>query len=179
MNVLILYGSLKELSYSRFLAQNTEKVLKDLGATVRIFNPDGLPLLDACDETHDHVCALREAFIWSDAQVWVSPELHSGITAVIKNQLDWIPLTDSPNYTRGKPLALMQVSGGSQSFNTLNAMRIVARSLHMYAVPEQLSIPQAHLAFDDDGKMNDVYSERLKKMLTMFYGFSDWRISQS
>ncbi|WP_244327802.1 arsenical resistance protein ArsH [Roseibium sp. RKSG952] len=170
--VLLLYGSLRERSYSRFLAEEAERLLRWFGAETRIFNPSGLPLPDDADPDHPKVRELRELAEWSEAQVWSSPERHGAMTGVMKAQIDWIPLSmGAVRPTQGKTLALLQVSGGSQSFNALNQMRVLGRWMRMLTIPNQSSVPKAFLEFDDNGRMKpsalynrvvDVMEELLK-----------------
>ncbi|PHR22622.1 MAG: arsenical resistance protein ArsH [Hoeflea sp.] len=153
--VLMLYGSLRARSYSRFLTQEAGRVLEALGAEVRVFDPAGLPLVSDEAETHPKVAELRELSLWSEAQVWCSPERHGAMTGVMKTQIDWLPLAPIGGVrpTQGRTLALMQVSGGSQSFNTLNQMRVLGRWMRMITIPNQSSVPKAFAEFDDDGRM--------------------------
>ncbi|CAN7436547.1 arsenical resistance protein ArsH [Rhizobium leguminosarum] len=152
--ILILYGSLRAVSYSRFLAQEAARLLEYFGCEVRIFNPEGLPLPDAAPASHPRVQELREWSAWSEGQVWVSPERHGAMTGIMKAQIDWIPLSvGSIRPTQGKTLALMQVSGGSQSFNAVSQLRILGRWMRMVAIPNQSSVAKAFQEFDADGRM--------------------------
>ena len=152
--ILILYGSLRTVSYSRFLAHEAGRLLEHFGCEVRIFNPAGLPLPDDAPVTHPGVQELRELSEWSEGQVWVSPERHGAMTGIMKSQIDWIPLSvGSVRPTQGKTLALMQVSGGSQSFNALGQMRILGRWMRMITIPNQSSVAKAFQEFDADGRM--------------------------
>ncbi|MBC7283346.1 arsenical resistance protein ArsH [Hoeflea sp.] len=153
--VLMLSGSLRTRSYSRFLTFEAKRVLEALGAEVRVFDPAGLPLVSDAAETHPKVLELREASLWSEAQVWCSPERHGAMTGVMKTQIDWLPLAPIGGVrpTQGRTLALMQVCGGSQSFNTLNQMRILGRWMRMITIPNQSSVPKAFTEFDEDGRM--------------------------
>ncbi|SOE15610.1 arsenic resistance protein ArsH [Hoeflea halophila] len=153
--VLMLYGSLRARSYSRFLTQEAGRVLEALGADVRVFDPAGLPLVSDDAENHPKVAELRELSLWSEAQVWCSPERHGAMTGVMKTQIDWLPLAPIGGVrpTQGRTLALMQVSGGSQSFNTLNQMRVLGRWMRMITIPNQSSVPKAFAEFDKDGRM--------------------------
>jgi arsenic resistance protein ArsH len=152
--ILILYGSLRAISYSRFLAQEAARLLAHFGCEVRIFNPEGLPLPDGAPVTHPKVLELRELSEWSEGQVWVSPERHGAMTGVMKAQIDWLPLSvGSVRPTQGKTLALMQVSGGSQSFNALGQMRILGRWMRMITIPNQSSVAKAFQEFDAEGRM--------------------------
>ena len=148
LKVLVLYGSLRKRSYSKLLAYEISRILFRLGCDVRVYDPKGLPVKD--DEQHDHqkVQELRELSRWSDGHFWVSPEQHGNLTAVFKNQIDWIPLsTGSVRPTQGRTLGLAMVSGGSQSFNTVNNLRILGRWMRMFAIPNQSSVPQAYTLF--------------------------------
>lgn len=154
--VLMLYGSLRPQSYSRKLTFEAARVLTALGAEVRVFHADGLPLVDDnTDEKNPKVQELRELSLWSEAQVWCTPERHGAMTGVMKTQIDWLPLAPIGGFrpTQGRTLALMQVSGGSQSFNAVNQMRILGRWMRMITIPNQSSVPKAWLEFDDDGRM--------------------------
>jgi arsenic resistance protein ArsH len=152
--ILMLYGSLRERSYSRFLTFEAQRLLEAFGAEVRVFHANGLPLPNDAPDTHPKVQELREAMLWSEGQVWSSPERHGAMSAVMKSQIDWIPLPGgSIRPTQGRTLALMQVSGGSQSFNALNQMRILGRWMRMVTIPNQSSVAKAFQEFDEGGRM--------------------------
>ncbi|MCW5720832.1 MAG: arsenical resistance protein ArsH [Devosia sp.] len=152
--ILMLYGSLRERSYSRFLTLEGQRLLEAFGAEVRVFHANGLPLPNDAPDTHPKVQELREAMLWSEGQVWTSPERHGAMSAVMKAQIDWIPLPGGAiRPTQGRTLALMQVSGGSQSFNAVNQMRILGRWMRMVTIPNQSSVAKAFQEFDDDGRM--------------------------
>lgn len=152
--ILILYGSLRDRSYSRFLAQECAKLLEAMGAETKIYDPAGLPLPDDVPVEHPKVQELRDLSIWSEGQVWVSPERHGNMTGIMKAQIDWIPLSSGAvRPTQGKTLALLQVCGGSQSFNSVNQMRILGRWMRMITIPNQSSVAKAWLEFDDEGRM--------------------------
>jgi arsenical resistance protein ArsH len=152
--ILILYGSLRTVSYSRLLAMEAARLLEHLGAEVKIFNPEGLPLPDGAPPSHPKVQELRSLSEWSEGQVWVSPERHGAMTGIMKAQIDWIPLSiGAIRPTQGRTLALMQVSGGSQSFNAVNQMRILGRWMRMITIPNQSSVAKAFQEFDADGRM--------------------------
>lgn len=151
---LILYGSLRERSFSRFLAYEAARLLEAMGGEVRIYDAHGLPLPDDSTADHPKVQELRELSIWSEGQVWVSPERHGTLTGVMKSQIDWLPLSEgSVRPTQGRTLAVMQVSGGSQSFNAVNALRILGRWMRMITIPNQSSVPMAYTEFDEAGRM--------------------------
>jgi arsenical resistance protein ArsH len=152
--ILMLYGSLRERSYSRFLTFEAQRLLEAFGAEVRVFHANGLPLPNDAPDTHPKVQELREAMLWSEGQVWTSPERHGAMSAVLKSQIDWIPLPGGAiRPTQGRTLALMQVSGGSQSFNALNQMRILGRWMRMVTIPNQSSVAKAFQEFDEAGRM--------------------------
>ena len=154
--ILFLYGSLRERSYSRLLAEEASRIIADMGAEVRFFDPRELPLRGQIDESHPKVQELRELSQWSEGQVWSSPEMHGNVTGIIKNQIDWIPLKiGSVRPTQGKTLAVMQVSGGSQSFNAVNTLRILGRWMRMFTIPNQSSVAKAYQEFHEDGTMKD------------------------
>lgn len=152
--ILMLYGSLRDVSYSRLAAEEGARILEKLGCEVKFFDPSGLPLPDDTDDTHPKVQELRELALWSEGMVWSSPERHGAMTGIMKTQIDWIPLSAIGGIrpTQGKTLALMQVSGGSQSFNAVNQMRILGRWMRMITIPNQSSIPKAWLEFEN-GRM--------------------------
>jgi arsenical resistance protein ArsH len=152
--ILLLYGSLRERSFSRFLTLEAARLLEALGAETRICNPGGLPLPDDAPIDHPKVQELRELSAWSEGQVWCSPERHGAMTGVMKTQIDWVPLSiGAVRPTQGKTLALMQVSGGSQSFNAVNQMRVLGRWMRMITIPNQSSVAKAFEQFDDAGRM--------------------------
>lgn len=152
--ILILYGSLREVSYSRLLAFEVRRLLERFGCEVRIFDPAGLPLPDEAPVSHPKVQELRELSQWSEGQVWISPERHGAMTGIMKSQIDWIPLSlGSVRPTQGKTLAVMEVSGGSQSFNAVNQLRILGRWMRMITIPNQSSVAKAFQEFDADGRM--------------------------
>lgn len=152
--ILILYGSLREVSYSRLLAHEACRLLDHFGCEVRVFDPHDLPLPDGAPTDHPKVQELRDLSGWSEGQVWVSPERHGAMTGIMKAQIDWIPLSiGSVRPTQGKTLAVMEVSGGSQSFNAVNQMRILGRWMRMITIPNQSSVPKAFQEFDAAGRM--------------------------
>lgn len=152
--ILLLYGSLRERSFSRFQAQEAARLLEAFGAETRIFNPSGLPLPDDAPADHPKVAELRDLSAWSEGQVWCSPERHGAMTGIMKAQIDWIPLSiGAVRPTQGKTLAVMQVSGGSQSFNAVNQMRVLGRWMRMITIPNQSSVAKAYEQFDEAGRM--------------------------
>ncbi|CAG8395752.1 unnamed protein product [Penicillium salamii] len=156
LKVLVLYGSLRRRSYSRLVALEASRILFRLGCDVRVFDPEGLPVKNESDVSHPKVQELRELSQWSDGHVWVSPEQHGNLTAVFKNQIDWIPLsTGSVRPTQGRTLAIAQVCGGSQSFNAVNSLRLLGRWMRMFTIPNQSSIPKAYTQFPDEGQPGD------------------------
>ncbi len=152
--ILLLYGSLRERSYSRLLTFEAERLLRHFGAETRIFDPHGLPLPDGAPVDHPKVRELRDLMLWSEGQVWTSPERHGAMSAVLKAQIDWVPLAlGAIRPTQGRTLALMQVCGGSQSFNAVNQMRILGRWMRMLTIPNQSSVAKAFEEFDEAGRM--------------------------
>lgn len=147
--ILLLYGSLREESYSRRAAEESARILRHLGCETRFFDPSGLPLVDDAEADHPKVAELRDLATWSEGMVWSSPERHGAMTGLMKTQIDWLPLSLQGGIrpTQGKTLAIMQVSGGSQSFNAVNQMRILGRWMRMVTIPNQSSIPKAWLEF--------------------------------
>jgi arsenic resistance protein ArsH len=161
--ILILYGSVRQISFSRLLAMEAKRLLEHFGADVRVFDPSGLPLPDDAPVSHPKVQELRDLSAWSEGQVWVSPERHGTLTGIMKAQIDWIPLSvGAIRPTQGKTLAVMQVSGGSQSFNAVNAMRLLGRWMRMITIPNQSSVAKAWQEFDGNGRMKpSSYYERV------------------
>lgn len=152
--ILLLYGSLRTRSFSRLMCEEAARVLNMFGAETRTFNPSGLPLPDDADSSHEKVQELRQLVEWSEGMVWCSPERHGSMTGIMKSQIDWVPLSiGAVRPTQGKTLAVMQVNGGSQSFNAVNQLRILGRWMRLITIPNQSSTPKAFLEFDDDGRM--------------------------
>lgn len=152
--ILLLYGSLRERSFSRLVVQESARILMRMGAETRIFDPQGLPLPDGADASHPKVQEMRELVTWSEGQVWCSPERHGSMTGIMKAQIDWIPLSlGAVRPTQGKTLAVMQVCGGSQSFNAVNQLRVLGRWMRMITIPNQSSTAKAFLEFDDNDRM--------------------------
>ncbi len=154
--ILLLYGSLRERAFSRLTIEEAERILQDMGADTRVFNPEGLPLVNEADKDHPKVKELHDLVKWSEGQVWCSPERHGAMTGVMKTQIDWIPLSDgSVRPTQGKTLAVMQIEGGSQSFNTVNQLRILGRWMRMLTIPNQSSVARAYQEFDENDRMKN------------------------
>lgn len=152
--ILLLYGSTRATSYSRLLVEEAARLLEHFGAETRIFNPSGLPLPDDAPIEHPKVQELRDLMQWSEGQVWCSPERHGAMSAVFKAQIDWVPLAlGAVRPTQGKTLAVMQVCGGSQSFNVVNQLRVLGRWMRMFTIPNQSSVPKAYMEFDSEGRM--------------------------
>ncbi|MBV6624645.1 MAG: arsenical resistance protein ArsH [Rivularia sp. (in: Bacteria)] len=172
--ILFLYGSLRERSYSRLLAEEAARVIEGFGAEVKFFDPRELPIRGSVAETHPKVEELRKLSLWSEGQVWSSPEMHGNITGILKNQIDWIPLNmGGIRPTQGRTLAVMQVSGGSQSFNAVNSMRILGRWMRMFTIPNQSSVAKAYQEFNEDGTMKDSpYRDRVIDVMEELYKFT-------
>jgi arsenical resistance protein ArsH len=171
---LLLYGSLRERSYSKLLTLEAARLLLAMGAEVRVFDPAGLPLPDGAPETHPKVQELRESAAWAEGMVWTSPERHGAMSGIMKAQVDWIPLSvGAVRPTQGKTLAVMEVSGGSQSFNAVNQMRILGRWMRMITIPNQSSVAKAFLEFDDAGRMKpSAYYERVVDVMEELVKFT-------
>ncbi|XEA93194.1 arsenical resistance protein ArsH [Xanthomonas sp. DAR 80977] len=172
--ILLLYGSLRERSYSKLLALEAARLLQAMGAETRLFDPAGLPLPDAAPDSDAKVQELRDLALWSEGMVWSSPERHGAMSAVLKAQIDWIPLSQGAlRPTQGKTLALMQVSGGSQSFNALNQMRVLGRWMRMLTIPNQSSVAKAWQEFDTPGRMRaSAYYERVVDVMEELVKFT-------
>ena len=152
--ILLLYGSLRERSFSKLLTLEAERLLQAMGCETRVYDPAGLPLPDSVASDHPKVAELRALSLWSEGQVWCSPERHGTITGIIKSQIDWLPLEEGGvRPTQGRTLAVMQVSGGSQSFNAVNTLRLLGRWMRMITIPNQSSVPKAYTEFDEGGRM--------------------------
>jgi arsenic resistance protein ArsH len=172
--ILLLYGSLRERSFSRFLTYEAARILEHFGAAVRIFDPMELPMAGSVPETHPKVVELRALSLWSEGQVWCSPERHGAITAVMKNQIDWIPLEHGAvRPSQGRTLAVMQVCGGSQSFNVVNTMRLLGRWMRMFTIPNQSSVPKVYMEFDETGRMKpSPYYDRVVDVMEELFKFT-------
>jgi arsenic resistance protein ArsH len=172
--ILLLYGSLRSRSFSRLVVEESARLLEAMGAETRVFDPTGLPLPDGDEATHSKVIELRELMMWSEGQVWCSPERHGAMTGIMKSQIDWVPLNlGGVRPTQGKTLAVMQVCGGSQSFNAVNQMRILGRWMRMLTIPNQSSVAKAFMEFDDNDRMKfSPYYSRIVDVLEELMKFT-------
>lgn len=171
---LLLYGSLRERSYSRFATEEAARILTSFGGECRIFDPAGLPQPDSVTPDHPKVAELRELFMWSEGQVWCSPERHGAITGIMKSQIDWVPLSlGGVRPSQGRTLAVMQVSGGSQSFNAVNTLRLLGRWMRMVTIPNQSSVAKAYDEFDEAGRMKpSAYYDRIVDVMEELFKFT-------
>jgi arsenic resistance protein ArsH len=186
--ILLLYGSLRDQSYSRRAAEESSRILRHLGCETQLFDPRGLPQPDDAEPDHPKVAELRALVVWAEGMVWSSPERHGAMTGIMKSQIDWLPLSlqGGVRPTQGKTLAIMQVSGGSQSFNAVNQMRILGRWMRMVTIPNQSSIPKAWLEFDSEGRLpaGPFYArivdvmEELVKFTWLLRGRSDYLVDR-
>jgi arsenical resistance protein ArsH len=172
--ILMLYGSLRQRSYSRLATEEAARILERLGAEVRIFDPSGLPLPDATPVDHPKVQELRDLSLWSEGQVWCSPERHGAMTGIMKAQIDWLPLSlGGVRPTQGRTLAVMQVCGGSQSFNAVNQLRVLGRWMRMFTIPNQSSVAKAFNEFDEEGRMRpSPYYDRIVDVMEELVKFT-------
>jgi arsenic resistance protein ArsH len=172
--ILLLHGSLRKRSFSRLLNEEAARILHRFGAETRLFNPSGLPLPDDAEADHPKVKELRDLVMWSEGMVWCSPERHGAMTGVMKAQIDWIPLTlGAVRPSQGKTLALMQVSGGSQSFNAVNQLRILGRWMRLITIPNQSSVAKAFMEFDDHDRMKpSAYYDRVVDVMEELVKFT-------
>lgn len=172
--ILLMYGSNRECSYSRLAVQEAGRILEHFGAEVKIFHPKGLPLPEDGDASHPKVQELHELLAWAEGMVWCSPERHGSMSSIFKAQIDWIPLAAGAiRATQGKTLALMQVCVGSQSFNSVNQLRILGRWMRMITIPNQSSIPKAFLEFEEDGRMKASSNyDRIVDVMEELYKFT-------
>jgi arsenic resistance protein ArsH len=172
--ILLLYGSVRQRSFSRLATQEAARILQRFGAEARIFNPSGLPLPDDAEATHPKVQELRDLVTWSEGMVWCSPERHGAMTGIMKSQIDWIPLSlGAVRPTQGKTLAVMQVCGGSQSFNAVNQLRILGRWMRLITIPNQSSVAKAFLEFDEHDRMKpSAYFDRIVDVMEELVKFT-------
>ena len=172
--ILLLYGSVRERSYSRLLSFEAARLLESMGAEARVFDPRGLPQPDNAPDDHPKVRELRQLAAWAEGMVWCSPERHGAMTGIMKSQIDWIPLSlGAVRPTQGKTLAVMQVSGGSQSFNAVNQLRILGRWMRMLTIPNQSSVAKAFLEFDEAGRMKpSAYYDRVVDVMEELVKFT-------
>ena len=172
--ILMLYGSLRERSYSKLLTLEAARLLEAMDAEVKVFDPLDLPQPDAVPDTHPKVKELRELAAWSEGMVWCSPDRHGAMTGIMKSQIDWIPLSlGAVRPTQGKTLAVMEVCGGSQSFNAVNQMRILGRWMRMLTIPNQSSVAKAFLEFEEDGRMKpSAYYDRVVDVMEELVKFT-------
>ncbi len=172
--ILLLYGSLRSRSFSRLVVEESVRLLEAMGAETRVFNPSGLPLPDDSDDSHPKVQELRELVNWSEGMVWCSPERHGAMTGIMKAQIDWIPLNmGAVRPTQGKTLAVMQVCGGSQSFNAVNQLRVLGRWMRMLTIPNQSSVAKAWAEFDANDRMKpSPYYDRIVDVLEELLKFT-------
>lgn len=172
--ILLLYGSLRPRSFSRLMTEEAARVLQRFGAETRMFNPSGLPLPDDTGADHPKVQELRDLVSWSEGMVWCSPERHGAMTGIMKSQIDWIPLSlGAVRPTQGKTLAIMQVCGGSQSFNTLNQLRVLGRWMRCLTIPNQSSVPKAFQQFDENDRMKpSAYYDRMVDVMEELVKFT-------
>lgn len=172
--ILLLYGSVRQRSFSRLATEEAARILHRFGAETRIFNPSGLPLPDDADVSHPKVAELRDLVTWSEGMVWCSPERHGAMTGIMKAQIDWIPLSiGAVRPTQGKTLAVMQVCGGSQSFNAVNQLRILGRWMRLITIPNQSSVAKAFLEFDENDRMKpSAYYDRIVDVMEELVKFT-------
>lgn len=175
LRILLLYGSLRERSYSRLVVEESARLLRYFGCETRIFDPSDLPLPDqVAGDDHPAVSELRELSLWSEGQVWCSPERHGQITGIMKTQIDHLPLAmKGLRPTQGRTLAVMQVSAGSQSFNSINTLRVLGRWMRMFTIPNQSSVAKAYEEFDEAGRMKpSAYYDRIVDVIEELVRFT-------
>jgi arsenic resistance protein ArsH len=171
----LLYGSLRERSYSRLATEEAARLLQRFGAETRIFDPRELPFPDQiAGDDHPAIKELREHAFWSEGMVWCSPERHGQITGLMKAQIDHLPLSiGGMRPTQGRTLAVMQVSGGSQSFNAVNTLRLLGRWMRMFTIPNQSSVAKAFEEFDEAGRMKpSSYYDRIVDVMEELVRFT-------
>ena len=161
--ILLLYGSLRDTSYSRLVVEEAARLLRFFGAEPRIFDPADLPFPDQVKgDDHPAVHELRELSLWSEGQIWCSPERHGQMSGLMKAQIDHLPLSfGGMRPTQGRTLAVMQVSGGSQSFNAVNALRLLGRWMRMFTIPNQSSVAMAYKEFEGSRMKASPYYDRI------------------
>jgi len=171
--VLLLYGSLRDTSYSRMASEECARILQKLGADTNTFVPTDLPLPDSAKDSHPKVQELRDKVTACDAMVWVSPERHGAMTGIMKAQIDWIPLSlGGVRPTQGKVLAVGQVNGGSQSFNTVNQLRILGRWMRLLTIPNQFSTAKAWDEFPKGRMRASPYYNRMVDVMEELMRFT-------
>jgi arsenic resistance protein ArsH len=173
--ILLLYGSLRDRSYSRLAVEECARLLQFFGCETRIFDPADLPLPDqVAGDDHPAVAELREHSLWSEGHVWCSPERHGQITGIMKTQIDHLPLAmKGLRPTQGRTLAVMQVSAGSQSFNSVNSLRLLGRWMRMFTIPNQSSVAKAYEEFDEAGRMKpSSYYDRIVDVMEELVRFT-------
>ncbi len=172
--ILLLYGSLRDVSYSRRSVEEAARLLRFFGAEPRIFDPSDLPFPDQVKgDDHPAVHELRELSLWSEGQVWCSPERHGQITGLMKAQIDHLPLSiGSVRPTQGRTLAVMQVSGGSQSFNAVNTLRLLGRWMRMVTIPNQSSVAKAYQEFEDGRMKPSPFYDRIVDVMEELVRFT-------
>ncbi len=173
--ILLLYGSLRERSFSRLCIEEAARLLHFFGCETRIFDPSTLPLPDqVAGDDPPAVHELRQLSLWSEGQVWCSPERHGQITGIMKTQIDHLPLNmGGMRPTQGRTLAVMQVSAGSQSFNSVNTLRVLGRWMRMFTIPNQSSVAKAFNEFDDAGRMKaSSYYDRIVDVMEELVRFT-------
>jgi len=175
LRILLLYGSLRDRSYSRLCVEEAARLLRRFGCDTRIFDPATLPLPDqVAQDDHPAVHELRDLSLWSEGQVWCSPERHGQITGIMKTQIDHLPLQmGGVRPTQGRTLAVMQVSAGSQSFNSVNTLRVLGRWMRMFTIPNQSSVAKAYNEFDEAGRMKpSAYYDRIVDVMEELVRFT-------